>query len=145
MLENPDLTMEVAAVIEGRDPKTSITGLPGSTKPADKSKQDAPKPGSKDQPGHSAVLASGEVAFSRKELLELQQPLEKILKDSLPYYENKLLAQVEVIKNQINKSTLQILSRLEAGSHEKITHPDIRFVWKEMVCPISYMCVLIQP
>lgn len=128
VLENPDLTMEVAALIEGsRDNTTNTSGLPGSTKPADKTTAKSV------QPGQSSVLASGEAKFSRKELLELQQPLEKILKDSLPYYENKLLAQVEVIKNQINKSTQQILSRLESGSHEKIGHPDVRYVWKENV------------
>ena len=108
VLENTDLTMQVAAQIEGRDLKEDITGLPGG-KPSDKAKPEGGKPKALNKP---ALLAGGQLAFSRAELLELKQPLEKILQDSLPYYENKLLAQVEVIKNQINKSTQQILNRL---------------------------------
>ena len=129
VLENPDLTMQVAAQIEGRDHKDDITGLPGG-KPTDKAKQESGKAQDLNKP---AAIAGGKIAFNRAELLELRQPLEKILRDSLPYYENKLLAQVEVIKNQINKSTQQILNRLEAGSHQKIIHPDVRVVWKDMV------------
>lgn len=138
LFESPDLTMQIAAQIEGRSTQDLGAGLPGS-KPTDpKAKPDATK--AKDSKG--TVSAKDEPTFNRRELLELQQPLEKILKDSLPYFENKLLAQVEIIKNQINRSTQQILHRLESGSHEKIVHPDIRLVWKEMVgrthvCPCS--------
>lgn len=131
VLENPDLAMQVAAQIEGRDSKEDATDLPGS-KPSDKDKGKQ-ETGKGKEIGKTAVLASGELAFSRTELLELRQPLEKILQDSLPYYENKLLAQVEVIKNQINKLTQRILTRLEAGSYEKIIHPDIQLVWKGAV------------
>ncbi|KAF8316872.1 hypothetical protein DL93DRAFT_2154581 [Clavulina sp. PMI_390] len=106
VLENPDAIMKVAAVIEGRNSsKVSDTGI--------------------------EVLENGEIAFSRKDLLELQEPLEAVLKESLPYYENKLLAQVDSIKNQMNKSLQNILNRLESKAHEKIVDPDIREVWME--------------
>jgi hypothetical protein len=131
VLENPEVAMLVAAKIEGTDSKDDATDLPGG-KPSDKDKGKQ-ETGKGKEMGKTPVLASGKLAFSRTELLELQQPLEKILQDSLPYYENKLLAQVEMIKNQINKSTQQILSRLEAGSYEKIVDPNIQLVWKEMV------------
>jgi hypothetical protein len=85
--------------------------------------------------GHkrASAAARDEPKFDRKELLELQRPLNKVLADSLPYYESKLLAQMEVIKDEINKSTQQIIARLEAGSHDKVAHPDVRYVWKDMV------------
>lgn len=137
VLESPDLTMQVAAQIEGRTLKETTPAAGSGGKPADgKPGADAGKASTAKDPKSSAqVNMKDEPVFTRKELLELQMPLEKVLKESLPYYENKLAAQVEVIKNEINRSTQQILHRLEAGSHEKITHPDIRLVWKEMVSP----------
>ena len=118
VLGNPDLAMQLAAQIEGRDPEE------------DKANQETGKAKDSSKP---AVLADGELAFNRSELRELKQPLEKILQDSLPYYEKKLQAQMKVIEDQIARSTQQILNRLEAGSYEKIGQPDIRILWKDMV------------
>ena len=59
-----------------------------------------------------------------KGLIEFQQPLNKVLADSPPDYESKLLAQTEVIKDEINGSMQQITARLEAESHDKVIPPD---------------------
>ncbi|KAF8288826.1 hypothetical protein DL93DRAFT_1177376 [Clavulina sp. PMI_390] len=129
VLENPEVTMEVAAIIEGRSKTSTTIPQTGSDKTTRTEGASSKAQGA--NAVRTAVLANGEVAFSRKELLELAQPLEKVLQDSLPYYENKLMAQVQSIKNDINKSTQKILSRLEEGSHEKIVHGDIRQVWRD--------------
>lgn len=115
--DNPEIALKVHAQLEGHK-ATSVAPIYG-----------------KYGDGHTRASAAArdEPKFDRKELLELQRPLNKVLADSLPYYESKLLAQMEVIKDEINKSTQQIIARLEAGSHDKVTHPDVRYVWKDMV------------
>ncbi|KAF8308150.1 hypothetical protein DL93DRAFT_2231827 [Clavulina sp. PMI_390] len=85
---------------------------------------------------HPPAAVSNKPVYSHKELFELAQPLEQMLQDSRPYYECKLMAQVEFIKKNSNKWTRgkQPSSRmhmmLKAGPFSEIMHPDIRLVWK---------------
>lgn len=74
-----------------------------------------------------------ELKFTRKELLEVQQPLTKLLDESRLYFERKLDAQVQFLANQIERSTQRILHRLDGGSWMKIQDPDLRTVWKDNV------------
>lgn len=119
--DNPEIALQVHAQIEGH--KTS--NIPGAHR-----KHSDGKPTLQT---NALASAKPESMLDRREFLELQRPLDRVVADSLPYYENKLFAQIKVIKDEISKSTLQILSRLEAGSHDKIMHPDVRHVWKDMV------------
>ena len=66
--------------------------------------------------------ARDEPKFDWKELLELQQSLNKILADSLLYGSGGSHQKLD-----------QRIARLEAGSHDKVTHTDVRYVWKDMV------------
>lgn len=118
--DNPEVALQVHAQLGRRIMNAALThGKHGDSKATPHTK--------------SSTVPKDEPTFDRKELLELQRPLSTVVADSLPYYENKLLAQIDFIKDEISKSTQQILSRIEAGSHDKVTHPDVRYVWKDMV------------
>ncbi|KAF8323073.1 hypothetical protein DL93DRAFT_617209 [Clavulina sp. PMI_390] len=121
--DNPDVALQVHARFE----KLREAAHASRQNPSSKSLPVSKAPTSR----HSSAT-KGEPSFDRKELLELQQPLEKIVKDSLPFFEGKLIAQVEILRDEIDKSTQQILARLEAGAHDKIVHPDVQYVWKDM-------------
>lgn len=82
--------------------------------------------------------SGAELKFNRKELLEVQQPLSKLLDESRVYYERKLEAQVEFLANQIERSTQRILHRLDGGSWMKIQDPDLKTVWRDNVSAKSH-------
>jgi hypothetical protein len=130
VIESEELITRMALEIEGRgsskdgkdtkDGKDAKPGAPPGAPPDSKSKLD-PK---------LQILGP-------KERLEMRQPLSSILEANFLFYEGKLDAQVRIITNQIQKSTQQILRRLEAGSWEKIKHPEVREIWRENVRAFS--------
>lgn len=136
ILNNPDDLQTVANIIEGRSlhnaastgAKSASAGGPGA-KPGNlvaKGKDGAT--------GTKFEVGKDEPKFSRKELLEVQQPLSKLLDEGRVYYERKLDAQVQFLTNQIERSTQRILHRLDGGSWMKIQDPDLQTVWRDNVC-----------
>ena len=132
VIESEDLVITMAEKIEGRsrtaikDGKDAKTGtqsdaaLDARSKTEPKSKTDEKTP-----------------VLSTKERFEIRQPLSSIIQANLQFYEGKLHAQVRIITDQIQKSTQQILRRLDSGSWEKVKHPEIRDIWKENVRAFS--------
>jgi hypothetical protein len=145
ILGSPDDLQAVANIIEGRNVAADSTTTPSSKVAAEASARGKPPGGggadaskSKDGPPAPAAtkpkLSKDEPSFSRKELLEIQQPLTAILRESREYYERKLDAQVQYLSTQIERSTQRILHRLDVGAYMKILDPDIRSIWKDNVC-----------
>ncbi len=71
--------------------------------------------------------------LTQKERRELRMPLQEIIKSNFALYEGKLEAQLQIISEEVRQSTQRILQRLEAGAHERIFHPHIQQIWKDMV------------
>lgn len=127
ILNDPDDLQTVANIIEDRSLDNS--NLKSGPKSGTGVNSTAKGPGTKPD-----VLGE-ETKFNRKELLEVQRPLSKLLDESRVYYERKLDAQIQILANQIEQSTQRILRRIDGGYWEKIQDPDIRTTWKENVSP----------
>lgn len=127
ILNDPDDLQTVANIIEDRSLDNS--NLKSGPKSGTGANPTAKGPGTKPD-----VLGE-ETKFNRKELLEVQRPLSKLLDESRVYYERKLDAQIQILANQIEQSTQRILRRIDGGYWEKIQDPDIRTTWKENVSP----------
>ncbi|KAF8340736.1 uncharacterized protein EI90DRAFT_3117280 [Cantharellus anzutake] len=81
-------------------------------------------------------MLGGVSVLSAREMHELRLPLDAILAQNAGYFSKKLDAQMEAISNQLDKvqhSTTQILRTITGGAYERIVHPIIRHIWKEMV------------
>lgn len=135
ILDNPDDLQTVANIIEGRGIDNTATDVAKSTsaggpggKPSDPTQKAKDGP-----PGQKLKVTKDESKFNRRELLEVQQPLSKLLDESRVYYERKLDAQVQFLANQIERSTQRILHRIDGGYWMKIQDPDLQMVWKENV------------
>lgn len=75
-----------------------------------------------------------DVVLSATERHELRLPLETIIEQNATIYTEKLDAQVERITEKLDKlqsSSEIILKTLTGGTWERISHPDLRQIWKE--------------
>lgn len=85
----------------------------------------------------STATGESEGVLDARERHELRISLDTVLKENAEYYVKKLDAQVALITNQIAKvqrTSDEILRTLQGGgSYERIAHPHIRAIWKEMV------------
>jgi hypothetical protein len=131
VLENDKLLTQMAQEIEGSNtPKPGKDGKAGAQSGDPKTKTE------------SKTQTDDWDPLSAKERFEMRQPLSGILEANFDFYAAKLDAQVRAITNQIQKSTQQILRRLESGSWEKINHPEVMEMWKENVRQFSTSCVV---
>jgi hypothetical protein len=118
VVNSPELAMRIAAKVQTRRSETAKGGTGTGA----------------DAKGKLDTKAQTKVeALTKQELLELPVPLKDLLTRSLPYFESKLEIQVQRISEQVELSAQKILRRLDAGLHEKIDHPDLRALWKDMV------------
>ncbi|KAF8320530.1 uncharacterized protein EI90DRAFT_2598279 [Cantharellus anzutake] len=121
VLDSEELLTKIVNEIEGSGGK-----VPGTDGKVDKG--DA----SKDKIALAKTRIDPKNALSARERIELRLPLETILQANFRLYEGKLEAQMQILSHQLKASTQQILTRLDAGSYQKIQHPEIRQVWKDM-------------
>ncbi|KAI0041239.1 hypothetical protein FA95DRAFT_714838 [Auriscalpium vulgare] len=79
---------------------------------------------------------SASTTLSPRERHDLRLSLETILQENADHFAHKLEAQVKLmtaeIQLYIRLSTAEIIRRLDVGPYERIDHPDIRELWKQM-------------
>lgn len=80
------------------------------------------------------IAETEDAVLSATERHDLRLPLEAILQQNAAIYTEKLDAQVARITEKLDKlqsSSEMILKTLAGGSWERISHPDIRQIWKD--------------
>ncbi|CAE6381766.1 unnamed protein product [Rhizoctonia solani] len=68
----------------------------------------------------------------------LNEDLARQMQDNQALFVMKLTSVKEELAEAINKSTVTILTRLDAGPHEVINDPDIKAIWKDMFVAVQY-------
>ncbi|KAF8341567.1 uncharacterized protein EI90DRAFT_1754640 [Cantharellus anzutake] len=99
---------------------------------ADKDKPKDPKSTGKADDSKTKSGKDASNVLSLLERRELRMPLQEIINSNFALYEGKLESQVQLLSEEVKLSTQKILQRLETGAHEKILHPHIQRVWKDM-------------
>lgn len=158
---SPENVQHVVDAVDGRVPiahpfaatgtstSTSTPGAPPAgapaTAPATATAAGAAGAGANDLKSEKPTATKPTVSkvaatVSRREFLELRKPLEELLDDSKEYFGQKLLAQTEELKSEIEGAAQRILNRLNTGSWSRIIHRDLQVVWRENVCVIPSTC-----
>lgn len=115
--QNPDDFERAIAIAEGRAPSPSESTTTATTAAT------APKP----------VVEKATPSFNRTEFLDLSRSLVELLAVNQGTFDQKLNAQTDVLKLEIDRSTNIILKRLDEGAYMRIKHPDIQVIWKDNV------------
>lgn len=88
------------------------------------------------------VVKKDAPGFNRTEFLDLSRSLAELLNANQGTFDQKLNAQTDVLKIEIDRSTNIILKRLDEGAYKRIKHPDISAIWKDNVSTALFVVYL---